>query len=128
MPGADVSRRDVNDMIPEKIVEEEAGEFKQRQRRRSSISQPLLANVRRGSYISNDSCTYRILDRSRLVPQCVFFPFKRQCVCRNVMVHFDLVPSARECKRFTSSVQKESCFLFCVINLAEGDMRQEWKA
>ena len=55
MPRVDFSPKP--EVIPEKIVEEEAGEFKQRQRRRSSIAVPIITNIRRGSNISIESCT-----------------------------------------------------------------------
>ena len=57
MPKADFSPRNDSDVIPEKIVEDEATEFKQRQRRRSSVSLTIINNIRRGSNISVESCT-----------------------------------------------------------------------
>ncbi len=66
MPRVDFSPR--SEVIPEKIVEEEAGEFKQRQRRRSSIAVPIIT-ARRGSNVSVGSCTYLAL-QSVLLSSC----------------------------------------------------------
>ncbi len=55
MPRVDLSPRE--EVVPEKIQEDDAGEFKTRQRRRSSLSAPLIdAAARRGSALSVESC------------------------------------------------------------------------
>ncbi len=76
-PGDPPARVDFSpraETIPEKIVEEESGEFKQRQRRRSSIAVPILT-TRRGSTVSIDSCrsaasTCRFACDARRAVQC----------------------------------------------------------